>query len=93
MTLQRTLSGLLAKAAQTGETQTWQLGKGLRVRVSATPNRLCLWRDQGEWKPGEAAEREGHTCAEKLGWTDHLLHWHGKYLVVTQVAPLLEGTS
>lgn len=93
MSLQGTLAGLLSKAAQTGEVQPWQLGKGLRLRVSARPNRLCLWRDQGDWHPGETAEREGHTCAGQLGWTNDLVHWHGRYLVVTQVEPLLGGPS
>lgn len=87
------LAGLLHKAAATGETQPWQLGKGLRLRVAARPNRLCLWREEGEWTPGDASEREGHTCAAQLGWTDYTLTWDRHFLIVTQVEPLLEGKA
>lgn len=89
MSLATTLSSLLTKAARTGETQPWQLGKGLRVRVAANPPRLCLWRDEGEWGPGEASEREGHTCAKVLGWKSYGLRWDRKYLIVEDNGGLL----
>lgn len=93
MTLASTLCGLLTKAAQTGHTQPWRLPHGLQVRVAARPARLCVWREAGVWTPGEAAEREGHTCAGALGWSDYLLSWQGRYLIVTQVEPLLEAQA
>lgn len=92
MSLASTLSGLLARAASEGQPQNWSLGKGLRVRVATGPPRLCLWRDEGNWEPGEAAEREGRVCAAQLGWTAYDLHWHGRYLVVEQSPPLLGQT-
>ncbi|WP_278911602.1 hypothetical protein [Deinococcus wulumuqiensis] len=92
MSLQSTLSGLLSQAAQSGQTQPWILGKGLRVRVAANPDRLCLWRDEGEWGPGEASEREGHTCAKVLGW-EYALRWQGKYLIVERQAALLAAAQ
>lgn len=92
MSLHSTLAGLLSRAAQTGETQAWQLGKGLRVRVAANPDRLCLWRDEGEWGPGEAAEREGHVCAKTLAW-EYALRWQGKYLIVERQTALLAAAQ
>lgn len=88
-TLAKTLSGLLSRAEKTGETQPWQLGKGLRVRVAARPARLCLWREEGEWGPGEASEREGHTCAKVLGWQVYEVRWDRKYLIVEKQGGLL----
>ena len=79
-----TLQNLIDQAVRTGETQQWSLAKGLNCRVAANPGRLCLWRDVGNWGPGEASEREGHTGAKHLGWTNYSLSWSGKYLVVTQ---------
>lgn len=93
MSLSSTLSGLLARAAETGQTQSWSLGRGLRVRVATGPPRLCLWRTEGAWEPGDAAaEREGRVCAAQLGWQTYTLRWHGRYLIVEQQAPLLGQT-
>lgn len=88
------LANLLKRAEQTQETQQRGLGHGLMIRVSASPNRLCLWRERGRWEPSEVAEREAHICAKHLGWGEnYLLHWRGKYLICTQVEPLLRGQA
>ncbi|MFC5846703.1 hypothetical protein [Deinococcus petrolearius] len=92
MSLATTLSGLLARSAAERRTVPWTLGKGLRVRVTTGPPRLCLWREDGAWGPGEASEREGRVCAAQLGWSAYDLRWQGRYLIVEQQAPLLGQT-
>lgn len=91
MSLQSTLTGLLSRAAKTGTTQQWSLGKGLQVRVAAQPDRLALTRLEGEWGPGEASEREGHVCAKVLGWQGYTTRWQGRYFIVEAAAPLIGG--
>lgn len=94
MSLAATLAGLMAQAQRTGQTQQRHLVKGLYVRVNAAPPRFAVWRDQGKWEPGEAAELEARVCAKCLGWGEnYLLHWQGKYLVCTKVEGLLEATG
>lgn len=94
MSLAATLSSLLAQAQRSGQTQQRHLFKGLYVRMAANPPRFAVWRDEGKWEPGEAAEREARTCAKCLGWGEnYLLHWQGKYLICTRTETLLEATA
>ncbi|ULH16008.1 hypothetical protein MF271_05075 [Deinococcus sp. KNUC1210] len=86
MSLTSTMNGLLKKAEGDSKKQTYTLPNGLHVRAAANPARLCLWRTEGEWRPSEAAEREGRTCAKVLGWTGYRLFWQGQYLIV-EVGP------
>ena len=83
------LSGLFKLARQRHSPQQTSLGHGLIVRAHHQQPRLCLWREQGEWKPGEAAEREGRVCAEQLGWQNFTLTWKGRYLIVEDGGGLL----
>lgn len=93
MKLGRFLSALLASSRTSGRTASGVLGRGLHVRVSAAPERLCLYR-VGTTFEGEAAEREGRVCAEQLGWTDYLLSWEERetrrYLIVTRTVAVPE---
>ncbi|AWT37001.1 hypothetical protein DM785_02485 [Deinococcus actinosclerus] len=79
----------LKRAATTGEVQQLSLARGLNVRVRGAPERLCLWRDTGEWQGDKRAETEGHVCAKVLGWTEHTVTWSGKYLIVEPTQALL----
>ena len=88
---------IIREARRTGTEKHRQLSSGLEVAVRTGPDRLRLTRS-GTWEPGEAAEREGHTCAEKIGWKLYELEWKtGKsgrhYLIVTHTGldELLDG--
>lgn len=85
------LNDLLTRAEQEGRPVQKSLGRGLYVRATTDPRRLCLWRTEGEWGPGEASEREGHTCAKALGWGSYRLDWSGsgRYLTVEEEGGLL----
>lgn len=86
------LNRLLLHAGSTGQPATTTLQNGLTIRAAARPSRLCLWREKGQWGPGEVSEREAHVCARALGWgRNYTLSWSksGKYLTVTQTEGLL----
>ena len=83
------LSGLFKLARSRHSPQQTTLGHGLTVRAHHQLPRLCLWRERGEWQPGEAAEREGRVCAEQLGWQNFTLRWQGRYLIVEDGGGLL----
>ncbi|WP_261665459.1 hypothetical protein [Deinococcus sp. Marseille-Q6407] len=81
------LRHMLREVRRTGTEKHRTLGSGLEVAVRTGPDRLRLTR-AGPWEPGEAAEREGHTCAQAIGWKLYRLDWKtGKsgrhYLIVT----------
>lgn len=94
MSLAATLKGLLNQAERTGKTQQRHLVKGLYVRVNAAPPRFAVWRNEGVWEPGEAAELEARVCARHLGWGEnYLLHWQGRCLAHTRAEPLIGGQA
>lgn len=94
MSLHSTLSGLFKQARQRHSPQQTTLFKGLYIRAHHQLPQFFVWREQGEWHPGEAAEREAYTCANALGWGDNcLLEWKGRYLIVTRAEQLLEATG
>ncbi|AFZ67115.1 hypothetical protein [Deinococcus peraridilitoris] len=86
------LHARLAMAAKLNRTQGLALRNGLQIRVSAAPDTLTLWRNDGDFS-GEKAEREGRVCARHLGWTDYTLDWEQgevrRFLKVKRGEPLL----
>ena len=85
------LARALELATKNGQPYQTTLKNGLTIRATTNPNRLCLWRKQGQWGPGEASEREGRVCARAVGWSSHTLEWSksGKYLTATEGEALL----
>lgn len=51
------LRELMKLARRRHSPQQTTLGKGLHVEASCRLPRFRFWREVGEWKPGEAAER------------------------------------
>lgn len=88
-TLASQLRGLFKLARSRHSPQRTTLSKGLHVEASCRLPRFRLWRERGEWQPGEAAEREGRVCAEQLGWQNFTLRWQGRYLIVEDGGGLL----
>lgn len=83
------LRDLFQRAKAAGEPQQIVLQSGLHVRVHEEWPKFFVWRTEGPWEPGDAAEREGRVCAESLGWRNFSLRWHGRFLVVEDTGGLL----
>lgn len=83
------LRGLFKLAQERGEPKQITLKNGLHVRVHEEWPKFFVWRTEGEWGPGEAAEREAHVCAKALGWQNHRLRWEGPFLIVEDGGGLL----
>lgn len=83
------LRGLFKQAQESGEPRQITLKSGLRIRVHEEFQKFFVWRTEGDWGPGEASEREGHTCAKALGWGNYRLRWKGPYLIVEDGGGLL----
>ena len=83
------LRDLFKRAKAAGEPQQTTLKNGLHVRAHEQFPKFFVWRDKGQWEPGEIAEREARVCAEALGWRNFSLRWHGRFLVAEDTGGLL----